>query len=250
MILGIIPARLKSKRLPNKPLKIIDGLPLIVHVLKRSLLSKKLDKIIVCTDSVQIVNLVKKYKQEAYLTSKNIKNGTDRISIFLEKNKKKYKNLKLVVDIQCDEIFLNPKYLDRAINFHLKNLNKYDVVIPHTITKEENNKSYVKIISNENNDILYLTRADSPHSFRSKTKSFRRHQDFVTFKPKFIMKFKNLKNRKLEIYEGIELLRVLENGYKVGTIKFQNDSFSINTKADVIKSLLLIQKDAFRKYYR
>ena len=129
-------------------------------------------------------------------------------------------------------------------------MNKYDVVIPHTITKEENNKSYVKIISNENNDILYLTRADSPHSFRSKTKSFRRHQDFVTFKPKFIMKFKNLKNRKLEIYEGIELLRVLENGYKVGTIKFQNDSFSINTKADVIKSLLLIQKDAFRKYYR
>ena len=249
MILGIIPARLKSKRLPNKPLKLIDGLPLLVHVLKRSLMSKKLDKIVVCTDSVKIVNLVKKYNQEAYLTSKNIKNGTDRISIFLKKQQK-YKNLKLVVDIQCDEIFLNPNYLDKAIDFHLKNLNKYDVVIPHTLTNEENNKSYVKIVTNQNNNILYLTRADAPSPFRSKRKPFLRHQDFVTFKPDFIKKFKDLKNRKLETYEGIELLRVLENGYKIGTIRFKNDSFSINTKADVIKSLLLIQKDTFRKYYK
>lgn len=250
MILGIIPARLNSKRLPNKPLQLIDGLPLLIHVLKRALMSKKLNKIIVCTDSIKIINLVKKYKQDAYLTGINIKNGTDRISIFLQKNKNKFRNLKLVVDIQCDEIFLNPKYLDTAINYHIKNLNKYDVVIPHTMTYEKNNESYVKIITNQNNNVLYLTRSDAPHAFRSKLKPFLRHQDFVTFKPDFIKKFKDLKNRKLEAYEGIELLRVLENGYKVGTIKFKNDSFSINTKSDVIKSLLLIKKDSFRKYYK
>ena len=158
--------------------------------------------------------MVKKYKQEAYLTSKNIKNGKDLLSIFLDKNKKKYKNLKLVVNIHCDEIFLNPKYLDRTINFHLKNLNKYDVVIPHTITNEENNISYVKIISNQDNDVLYLTRADSPHISGLKQSLLKRHQDFVTFKPKFIKIFKKLKNRKLK-YMKIELLRVLENGYKV-----------------------------------
>jgi len=250
MILGIIPARLKSKRIPNKPLQIIDGLPLLVHVLKRSLMSKKIDKLVVCTDSMKVVNLVKKYKQDGYLTNKNIKNGTDRISIFLEKNKKKFKKLKLVVDIQCDEIFLNPTYLDKAIDFHLKNLDKYDVVIPHTLTKEKNNKNYVKIISDQKNNVLYLTRVDAPHAFRAKFKPFKRHQDFVTFKPDFIKKFKNLKNRKLEECEGIELLRVLENGYKVGTLNFRNDSFSINTKKDMLKSILLIQKDKLRKYYK
>jgi 3-deoxy-manno-octulosonate cytidylyltransferase (CMP-KDO synthetase) len=250
MILGIIPARLKSKRLPNKPLQVIDGLPLLAHVLKRSLMSKKLDKLIVCTDSLKVVNLAKKYGQDAYLTSKNIKNGSDRISTFLKKNNSKFKNLKLVVDIQCDEIFLNPTYLDKAINFHLKNLNKYDVVIPHTLTNEKNNKNYVKIISNQDNDILYLTRSDAPHAFRMKSKPFKRHQDFVTFKPKFINIFKDLKRRKLEEYEGIELLRVLENGYKIGTLKFNNDSFSINTKKDILRSLLLIQKDKFRKNYK
>ena len=213
-------------------------------------MSKKLDKIIVCTDSSKVINLVKKHGQDAYLTSKNIKNGTDRISTFLKKNNKKFKNLKLIVDIQCDEIFLNPTYLDKAINFHLKNLDKYDVVIPHTLTNEKNNKNYVKIISNQDNDILYLTRSDAPHAFRSKNMPFKRHQDFVTFKPKFINIFKDLKKRKLEEYEGIELLRVLENGYKIGTLKFKNDSFSINTKKDILRSLLLIQKDKFRKNYK
>ena len=162
---------------------------------------------------------------------------------------KKFNNVKLVVDIQCDEIFLNPKYLDKAINFHLKNFNNYDVVIPHTLTDEKNNKNYVKIVSNENNDVLYLTRADAPYPFRSKFKSFQRHQDFVTFKPDFIKKFKFLKNRKLEGYEGIELLRVLENGFKIGTLRFKNDSFSINTKKDMIRSIILLQKDKLRKFY-
>ena len=249
MILGIIPARLKSRRIPNKPLQIIDDLPLLVHVIKRSLMSKRIDKLIVCTDSKKVSNLAKKYGLDSYLTSKKIKNGTDRISTFLEKKGKKFKNIKLVVDIQCDEIFLNPDYLDKTINFHLKNLKKFDAVIPHTLTNEKNNKNYVKIISNQDNNILYLTRSDAPHAFRSKSKPFQRHQDFVTFKPEFITKFKNLKNRNLEKYEGIELLRILENGFKIGTIKFKNDSFSINTKKDILKSLILIQKDKFRKHY-
>jgi len=249
MILGVIPARLNSKRIQNKPLQLIDGIPMIIHVLKRSSMSKKLDKVIVCTDDIKIVNLVKKYNYEVYLTSKKIGNGTDRISFFLEKNINRFKNLKLVVDIQCDEVFLNPIYLDRIISFHVKNLNKYNVVIPHTLTDEKNNMNYVKIISNQDNQIIYLTRSDAPFCFRIKSKPFKRHQDFITFKPDFIIKFKKLKNRNLERYEGIELLRVIENGYKIGTLGFKNDSFSINTKKDLLKSLTLIQKDVFRKKY-
>jgi len=249
MILGIIPARLKSTRLPNKPLQIINGLPILVHVLKRAKMSKKIDKLIVCTDSDKIVNLAKQYNTEAYITSKKINSGTERISVFLKKNKKKFKNLKLVVDVQCDEIFLNPEYLDKAIKFHLKNLKKYDVVIPHSLTKEKNNKNYVKIISNQNDEVLYLTRADAPQAFRSKPLHFKRHQDFITFKPDFIKIFNDLKYMMLEKYEGIELLRVLENGYAVGTLRIKEDSFSINTKKDLINSLLLIQKDKYSKFY-
>ena len=242
MIIGLIPARLASKRLPNKPLRKLNGETIIGHVLKRALKSKKLDKIIVCADDKKIAAEVSRYGQETFMTSKNIKNGTERIATYLKQSHLMTNNLKLVVDIQCDEIFLNPKYLDKIINFHLKNLNKFDVVIPHSLTSEKNNKNYVKIISDSNNNVLYMSRADSPLNFRSDFKGFKRHLDFITFRPKFLEKFKKLKKKNLENYEGIELLRVLENGYKIGTLKMKEDSFSLNTIQDFIKAKKILKK--------
>ena len=242
MIIGLIPARLNSKRLPLKPLKKINGISLIGHVLKRALKSKKLNKIVVCADSKMISDEVSKYGVETFMTNINIKNGTERIAEYLKKKDKIKKKLKLVVDIQCDEVFLNPKYLDKIISFHIRNLKKYDVVIPHSLTYERNNKNYVKIISDNDNNVLYLSRSDSPFNFRSNFKGFKRHMDFITFKPSFLSKFKNLKKNHLEKYEGVELLRVLENGYKIGTIKMNKDSFSINTFKDFKKAKKIIEK--------
>ena len=65
---------------------------------------------------------VSKYGVETFMTNINIKNGTERIAEYLKKKDKIKKKLKLVVDIQCDEVFLNPKYLDKIISFHLRNL--------------------------------------------------------------------------------------------------------------------------------
>ena len=59
MILGLIPSRLNSKRLKEKPLIEIDGLPIIVHSFKRAMLAKKLDDVIVCTDDKKILDVVK-----------------------------------------------------------------------------------------------------------------------------------------------------------------------------------------------
>lgn len=239
MIIGLIPARLNSKRLPNKPIKKLNGTSIIGHVLKNALKSKLLDKIVVCADSKKIAEEVKKYGIETIITSSRIKNGTERISEFFKK-KKVY--AKLVVDIQCDEVFLNSKNLDKIINFHLKNIKKYDVVIPHSLTKEKNNKNYVKVISDNNNNVMYLSRSDVPINFRSNFRGFKRHLDFITFKTDFLKKFKTLKKRKLENYEGVELLRVLENGFKIGTIKMDKDFFSINTIQDFKKAQKLLKK--------
>ena len=73
--------------------------------------------------------------------------------------------------------------------------------------------------------------------------------DFITFKPDFLRMFNNLKERKLEQYEGIELLWVLEIGFIIGTIKMLKDSFSINTKEDFKKSISLMKKNRIRKLY-
>ena len=80
MILGLIPSRLNSTRLKNKPLLVIDGLPIIVHTFKRAMLSKKLDDVIVCCDDERIKEVVEKYGGKAVLTSKKHKNGNAHCS--------------------------------------------------------------------------------------------------------------------------------------------------------------------------
>ena len=87
MIVALIPARLKSIRLPHKPLLNIENFPLVMHVYKRAKLAKKLDKVIVCADDIKIVDLVKKHGGEALITKKNHKNGTERIQEIAKKLK-------------------------------------------------------------------------------------------------------------------------------------------------------------------
>ena len=122
MILGLIPSRLNSTRLKNKPLLEIDGLPIIVHTLKRAMLSKRLDKILVCTDSKKILDVVEKYGGNAILTSTKHKNGTERIAEVANKF-----NAKLIIDIQGDEPLVDQKDIDKVVDFHLKN-KKFDVI--------------------------------------------------------------------------------------------------------------------------
>ena len=116
MILGLIPARLNSNRLPEKPLALLDGIPLIIHVYKRAKLSLGCDEIIVCTDSSKILNEVKRHGGKAIMTSKKHKNGTERISEVAKDFK-----TKLVLDIQGDEPLLNPNDIDVVVNYHLDN---------------------------------------------------------------------------------------------------------------------------------
>ena len=144
MILGLIPSRLNSSRLKEKPLLKIDGLPIIVHTLKRALLSKKINKVIVCTDDKKIYDVVRDFGGEAIITSKKHKNGTERIAEVAKKFKPK-----LVIDIQGDEPLVDPKDIDKVINFHLKN-KQFDIIVPSMITKKPERKNIVKVIFDRN----------------------------------------------------------------------------------------------------
>jgi 3-deoxy-manno-octulosonate cytidylyltransferase (CMP-KDO synthetase) len=157
MILGLIPARLQSVRLPRKPLLEIDGLPMVIHTLKRAQLAKKLNKVIVCTDSDEIVDVVKSYKGEVIKTGSNHINGTERIAEVARRIK-----CDQVVDIQCDDIFVDPSHIDKLISFHKKNRN-FDIIVPYSKLIKKTNKSIVKIVSNKFNKVLYMSRENIPY---------------------------------------------------------------------------------------
>ncbi len=245
-ILALIPTRLNSRRLPAKALLPINNLPLIIHVYKRTLLSKMVDEAIICCDDKKILNVAKKYGAKAMLTSKHHQNGTDRICEAYKKIKKKYQ---LVIDVQGDEPLLSPAHVDKVINFHLKNQN-IDIVLPNLKVKPTNNTNIVKIVSNKKNDVLYISRANIPYEFINRVKYLKKHLSIVSFKPESLIRFSQSKRSDIEKIEDIELLRALDMGMKIKTLSLTGDSFSIDIFEDYAKAQAQFSKDKYFKFYK
>ena len=243
-VIGLIPCRLNSKRLPGKALLEIDGLPMIVHTAKRAMLSKSLNEVYVCTDSKDIISTCKKFDIKTIKTSSKFNNGTERIASVSNKFR-----CNLIVDIQGDEPLINPNYIDLVVKAHLNNKNKPDIIIPTIEVPYDSNKSIVKVVYSKSNRILYLTRANVPYKFKNILTTVRKHLSVISFTPSALKKYSKLKETFLESIEGIELLRAIENDFKVYTISLKGDSFSVDIKEDYTRALLYIKSDKFRKKY-
>ena len=242
-IIGLLPARLKSSRIKEKLLQKVQGLPVILHTIFRAQLVKSLNQIIVCTDSPKIKKVVSNYTN-TFISKKKHRNGTERIAELVNKI-----NANLIIDIHADEAILEPKNIEKLIQFHKKN-NHFDIVVPHKQSKISGGKNVVKIISDKNNKVLYFTRSDAPYGFRKKNNNFFHHLDIISFKPNALRRFSKLKESNLESIEGIELMRALENNLKIGTFEIKTHTFSVNTPKDLSLVKRLIKKDKyFKKFY-
>ena len=245
-VIGLIPSRLSSTRLPQKPLIKINNIPLIIHTYRRAKLAKKLDDLIICCDDKIIFDLATKYKAKAILTSKKHKNGTERILEGYTKQKKQYD---LVIDIQGDEPLLNPKHIDEVINFHKKNF-KTDIILPTLNIKNAENTNIVKVITDIKDNVIFLSRTKLPTEFKKKNNSYKKHLSIISFKPEALKKFSKSKKTPLESSEDIELLRAIEIGLKIKTVNLKGDSFSIDVLEDFKKAINQFKKDQIIKHYK
>ena len=241
--IGLIPVRLNSSRLFRKALLEIDKLPMFVHTYRRSLLSKKLNKVYVCTDSDKIIKIAKKYKCNFIKTGRNL-TGTDRISEAVKKIKDKYD---FYIDIQGDEPLLDPNHIDKVIEWHSKNTS-FDIVVPSLKSKNIDTPHIVKIVKS-NKRVVYFSRSLVPNAFKKKQNYYLKHLSVISFKLESLKKFKLLPQSELEKIEGIELMRALENNMKIGTFNLKGASFSVDTKDDFLKALKFMDLDKIRKKY-
>ena len=245
-ILGLIPTRIGSKRLPSKPLLEIHNIPLVIHTYKRAKMSKLLDDVFICCDDKKILDVAKKFNAKAILTSKFHENGTERIFEGYKKQKKKYD---LIVDIQGDEPLINPKHIDQVIKFHKKNLNT-DLILPGLIVKNPEDTNLVKIITDIKNNVLFLSRSKLPLEFKKQHKKYVKHLSIISFIPDALKKFSKSKKTPLETAEDIELLRALEIGLTIKSIVLKGDSFSIDVLKDYKKAKTQIIFDKFFQLYK
>ena len=149
--------------------------------------------------------------------------------------------------MHADEAILDPKNLTKLINFHKKNMH-FDIIVPHKKSISYVDENVVKVVFNQKNKIIYFSRAKAPYPFRSK-EIFIIIWILFHLNPWRLENLKTFKKGKLEIIEGVELLRALENNLSIGTFEINTNTFSINTQKDFKKAKKILNKDKLTKKY-
>lgn len=229
----LIPSRLNSVRLPGKALLEIGGIPMVARVMLQSLKCPDVDDVFVCTDSLEIAKVVKHYGGMCIMTSENHQNGTTRIA----EAKSKLPKYDLYIDVQGDEPFINPEHISEVIGCHKKY--NPDIVLP-LLPFSDSKPSNVKVVTDLGGRVLYLSRADIPFQYNNKI-MFNKHLSIISFSPAALDRFASLPKSPLEEIEGIELLRAVENGMYIQTIKLEGDSFSVDTMQDYENALIKVK---------
>lgn len=245
-IIGLIPTRLNSQRLPQKALMPINGIPLVVHTYKRAKLCKKISDVYICCDDIKISRVVKKFGAKVIMTSKHHQNGTERI---FEAYKKINKNYDFIVDIQGDEPLISPYHIDQVVNFHQKNI-KSDIILPTLKVKSKNNTNIVKVIKDIKGNVIYMSRGNIPFEYKDTIKKIDKHLSIISFLPSALEKFAMNEKTPLEKIEDIELMRALEIGLKVKSLSLKGDSFSVDVLKDFERASKKMVNDKFFKLYK
>ena len=225
----VIPARLKSKRLPNKPLIKIQGKELIFRTYQQCAKAVNRKNIIVATDSLKILNFCKKKKINVIITSKKCLTGTDRVAEVAKKIKASF-----YINLQGDEPFFNPKDLKKIITYSSKKPN--EIINGYCDIKDEKlfrNPSIPKVIINKKDYLIYMSRAAIPTTKKKEFKKAWRQICVYSFPRKVLLKMKRIKKTPIENIEDIEILNFIEEGYKVKMLKLSNSSLAIDTPQDL-----------------
>jgi len=221
----VIPSRINSKRLPNKPLLKIHGKPMILWVADR-IRSLNLNYVI-ATDSKRILNLCLSNEHKAILTPKYLQSGTERIS-YLSKNQ--LKEYSYFINVQGDEPLVNLKHVKKIIKFSKIYKDAFLTAITK-ISTNKNNPSFVKVAFTKKNRIVYLSRSLIPFS-KDKIK-LHKIVGIYSYSKNFLKKYSKVKIGKLELIEKIEQLRCIEGCLDIFGIEVGKSFKSVDTHKDL-----------------
>ena len=234
----VIPARYKSKRLPGKPLAKIGTLPMIVRTYNQCKKVVTKDKIIVATDSLKIKEVCDEYKIKSLITSSKCLTGTDRVAEVAKKIKCSF-----YINVQGDEPFFNPNDLKILIKQAERKPN--EIINGYTEIKSKKlffSSSIPKVVFDNKSYLLYMSRGPIPSNKALKFKKAWRQVCAYSFPRKALLDFAKTKNKTtIESFEDIEILRFLEQGYKVKMIKMSNESLAVDNKEDLKKAKIYLK---------
>ncbi len=253
-ILIVLPCRLWSTRLPKKHLIELSNWKTIFEMTYDACIKSKADKVIIATDAESIINRTKQFTSNVELTSNKHNTWSDRVAEVSER----YPEYDIVLNIQWDEPLVDPETINQIIEWIINSDKKTVMCTAKTTFKslEEVRKPHnVKVITNKSWIALYFSRSVIPfdrsaniEEYSLKLENYRKHLGLYAYKREFLLKYVKMDQTFAEKMESLEQLRVLENWYKIKLIETSFDSIWIDTKEDLEKLEIILNKNKNELY--
>ena len=237
MNIGIIPARLNSKRFPKKILMPLNGKPMVANTVERSLRAKNLDRVILAIDSEETKTALKDFDFEIIMTSKDHTSGTDRIAEVVQD----IEEANVIINIQGDEPMIDPKIIDSLVT-KLENPSiEFATIISKNLSASDIlNLNVVKAFINEREEIIEFKR----NIFDYQIGGAYRHVGLYGYTREALMKFTKLEPSQNELVEKLEQLRAIDNGIKINALIEDYKSIAIDTEQDLENLVQLLNSES------
>lgn len=234
-----------SSRFPGKPMTNILNKPMIGHVFENVQKCKILTETAVATCDKVIYDYIISIGGIAIMTSKNHDRASDRCAealIKLENNLDT--KFDIVVMVQGDEPMTNSFMIEESISPILKDSK---VVVTNLKGKidsidEFEDRNCIKVVTDLNDNALYFSREPIPTRGREEKIDMFKQVCVISFTRDFLLKYIDLPPSPLEIAESVDMMRVLENGYKVKMVPTSHKSYSIDVEDDKKRVELYLKK--------
>jgi 3-deoxy-manno-octulosonate cytidylyltransferase (CMP-KDO synthetase) len=228
-VLGVIPARLQSTRLPRKVLREIAGRPLILRTYDAAKRSTHLTDVLIATDAEEVARVCEAHGVPAVLTSADHPSGTDRVWEVAQT-----RAADVYVNIQGDEPLITPRHIERLVTPFLTDAATQVTTLCIRATDAElPNPAVNKVVIGVDGYALYFSKYPIPYDRDGRGVVRYKHIGLYGFRRPALEAFHALPPSPLELTERLEQLRFLEHGIRIRVVETDEPTIGVDTEDDV-----------------
>jgi 3-deoxy-manno-octulosonate cytidylyltransferase (CMP-KDO synthetase) len=228
-VLGVIPARLGSTRLPRKVLRDIAGRPMVEWVWRAAVASHCMDEVVVATDSTEVAEACAARGIPVAMTSPECASGSDRVCEVARQIE-----AEIYVNIQGDEPLLTPDHFAPLLALFARPEVQVSTISVPCPADDVANPNAVKVVAAADGRALYFSRSTIPFDRdRSGYAGYRKHLGVYAYRKPALEQFAALAPSPLEQIERLEQLRLLENGIAIYVGQAIGDTIGVDVEEDL-----------------
>ena len=233
-ILGLIPARFQSQRLPGKPLREIAGKTLLKRTYENAKNMGLFDNLIILTDDEKILEHARDFGAPCFMTPKECETGMERLSVAAAQYPHLVEGASLVVHIQCDEPNVKASSIEALIHAHSPTC-PITTLCTEIALEEAQDPSNVKCVFDKNKKALYFSRSVIPMSREGAKIPYYKHIGIYAYNPDFLSLYATLPKTPCEQAEYLEHLKILEHGLDIQLAVVNDHPIGVDTENDLKK---------------